>query len=139
MQKPVSRSKFGMIFITHGRLGEELLATIEHVLGAQSDVEIISIVDGDNRDEKFAELNSAIDRVDRGNGVVLITDMYGGTPSNIAFKMLPRENIRALYGANMPALIKLSTLRDKPIDEAISQAVEAGKKYFNSCQDRRGA
>lgn len=135
----MSRSEFGLIFITHGRLGEEMLATIEHVLGKQSHTAIISIMDGDNRDEKLNELNNAILRVDQGNGVVLITDMYGGTPSNIAFKLLPRDNIRALYGANMPALIKLANSRTKSMDEAIAQSLEAGKKYFNSCQEKRGA
>ncbi|MEO9650516.1 MAG: PTS sugar transporter subunit IIA [Roseobacter sp.] len=122
----------GIVIVAHGGLAKEYLAAIEHVVGQQSGIEAISIHADHDRAEKEREICQAADAVDRGEGVVVVTDLYGGSPSNLSLMACRHSNRRILYGANLPLLIKLSKSRDKSVPEAVKAALEAGKKYIDS-------
>ncbi|MEP0964655.1 MAG: PTS sugar transporter subunit IIA [Roseobacter sp.] len=122
----------GIVIVAHGGLAKEYLAAIEHVVGQQSGIEAISIQADHDRAEKEREICQAADAVDRGEGVVVVTDLYGGSPSNLSLMACRHSNRRILYGANLPLLIKLSKSRDKSVPEAVKAALEAGKKYIDS-------
>ena len=122
----------GVVIVAHGGLAREYLAAVEHVLGRQPKMRAISIGVQDDRPEKMAEISAAADAVDQGNGVVLVTDMFGGSPSNLSLPACGKSNRRILYGANLPMLIKLAKSRDKALDAAVLEALKAGRKYINS-------
>ncbi len=127
---------FGIVIVAHGGLAEQYLATLQHVIGPQPRTIAVAIEDKDDRNQKRIEISEIVDKVDVGSGVVIVTDMFGGTPSNLALRCLPNENYRILYGVNMPSLIKLARQRHKPIDQALEQAVKAGHRYLNYCSDQ---
>ena len=122
----------GIVIVAHGGLAREYLAAIEHVVGAQNGIEAIAIDADHDRAEKEREICDAADSVDQGQGVVLVTDLYGGSPSNLSLQASLPANRRILYGANLPMLIKLAKSRHKTIPDAVRAALEAGKKYIDS-------
>lgn len=122
----------GIVIIAHGGLAREYLAAIEHVVGEQIGVEAISIAPDHDRATKQAEICTAADSVDEGDGVVMVTDMFGGSPSNLSLMACNTENRKIIYGANLPMLIKLAKSRHKTVAEAVSAALAAGRKYIDS-------
>ena len=122
----------GIVIVAHGGLAPEYLGAIQHVVGPQVGIHAISIEGDHDRMTKQAEICAAADAVDTGNGVVIVTDMFGGSPSNLALKACQPEDRRILYGANLPMLIKLAKCRDKPLPEAVRAALDAGRKYIDS-------
>ncbi|MBV2359801.1 PTS fructose transporter subunit IIA [Thalassococcus sp. CAU 1522] len=121
----------GIVIVAHGGLAREYLAAVEHVVGAQPGMMAISIDADCDRAAKEAEICIAADTVDKGDGVVIVTDMFGGSPSNLSLLACRPENRRILYGANLPMLIKLAKSRQKPLSEAVRSALEAGRKYID--------
>lgn len=122
----------GMVLVTHGRLAEEFLAATEHVVGKQTHAVAISIAPEDDIEVRRADIEAAVAAVDQGKGVVLLTDMFGGTPSNLAISLMGKPGIEVVAGVNLPMLIKLATLRATvPVEEAVLQAQDAGRKYIN--------
>jgi len=121
----------GIVIVAHGGLAREYMAAVEHVVGKQADMLAISIEYNHNRAAKQAEICAASDQVDRGEGLVLVTDIFGGSPSNLSMMACTGRGRRIIYGANLPLLIKLAKSRDLPVDEAVAQALEAGRKYMN--------
>lgn len=124
----------GIVIVAHGGLAREYLAAIEHVVGAQQAIKAISIQADDDRRDKEMEICAAADEVDHGQGVVVVTDLFGGSPSNLSLLACKPGDRRILYGANLPMLIKLAKSRQKPVAEAVRLALEAGKKYID-CQN----
>ncbi|MBV7397375.1 PTS sugar transporter subunit IIA [Mameliella sediminis] len=122
----------GIVIVAHGGLAREYLAAVEHVVGEQPAMRAISIEADANRADKQAEIISAANDVDTGGGVVIVTDMFGGSPSNLSLNACRPENRRILYGANLPMLIKLTKSRHLSVPEAVRQALEAGRKYIDS-------
>jgi PTS system mannose-specific IIA component len=122
----------GIVLVTHGRLAAEFLAALEHVVGPQEQVAAVCIGADDDMEKRRSEIIERVGEVDGGDGVVLLTDMFGGTPSNLAISVLDRANVEVIAGVNLPMLIKLATARrEKPLAEAVTQAQEAGRKYIN--------
>jgi len=123
----------GMVLVTHGRLAEELRLAMEHVVGAQRNVDTVCIGPDDNIDTRRAEIEACIKRCDTGDGVVLLTDMFGGTPSNLAISLMDREGVEVIGGVNLPMLVKLAKVRsNQPLCEAVECAQEAGRKYISA-------
>jgi len=122
----------GIVIVAHGALAAEYLKAIEHVVGAQRGIRAITIEADHDRTEKEAEICRAADAVDTGAGVVLVTDLFGGSPSNLSLLACQPENRRILYGANLPMLIKLSKSRQLTVADAVRGALDAGKKYIDS-------
>jgi len=122
----------GIVIVAHGGLAEEYLNAVEHVVGSQKGIRAIGIESNDDRSAKQAEICDAADAVDMGDGVVVVTDMFGGSPSNLALRACAPDDRRILYGANLPLLIKLAKSRDLPVPDAVRAALEAGRKYIDS-------
>ena len=122
----------GIVIVAHGGLAREYLAAVEHVVGRQSGMAAISIAPDDDRPAKEAEICKAADAVDTGDGVVVVTDMFGGSPSNLSLLACSPTNRKILYGANLPMLIKLAKSRHKPVPDAVAAALAAGRKYIDS-------
>ncbi len=122
----------GIVIVAHGGLAREYLATVEHVVGKQKDIIAISIEADHDRDQKQQEIMDAADAVDSGSGVVVVTDMFGGSPSNLSLRACAPDDRRILYGANLPMLIKLAKSRHLPIGDAVRNALEAGRKYIDT-------
>lgn len=129
----------GIVIVAHGGLAREYLLAVEHVVGRQEGVLAIAIEDDHNRKVKQAEISAAADSVDLGQGVVVVTDMFGGSPSNLSLPACAASGRRILYGANLPMLIKLAKSRDLPVAEAVAAALDAGRKYINSLDLGGGA
>lgn len=122
----------GLVIIAHGGLAEEFRKAIIHVLGPQENISAIGIGPEDDIEQARERLINAVTDVDAGKGVVVLSDMFGGTPSNLAISLLNRDNVEVIAGVNLPMLIKLVSLRkNKPIGTAILEAQEAGRKYIN--------
>ncbi|MFA9230088.1 MAG: PTS sugar transporter subunit IIA [Microgenomates group bacterium] len=122
----------GIVIVAHGGLAREYLSAVEHVVGPQSNMRAIAIEDVHDRDSKQLEISLSADSVDDGAGVVVVTDMFGGSPSNLSLLACTGGTRRILYGANLPMLIKLAKSRELPIAEAVAAALEAGRKYINA-------
>jgi PTS system mannose-specific IIA component len=121
----------GMVLVTHGRLAEELRLAMEHVVGAQNNVDTVCIGPDDDIDKRRIEIEACIARCDVGDGVVLLTDMFGGTPSNLAISMMERHGVEVIAGVNLPMLVKLAKVRsNQPLAAAVTCAEEAGRKYI---------
>ena len=122
----------GLVLVTHGRLAVEFRAALEHVVGAQAQIETISIDPEDDVEHRRRDIIDAVNGVDDGSGVILLTDMFGGTPSNLAISVMEAGKIEVIAGANLPMLIKLASVRgDKSLVDAVADAREAGRKYIN--------
>jgi len=122
----------GIVIVAHGGLAREYLATVEHVVGKQKDIIAISIEADHDRAQKQQEIMDAADAVDSGSGVVVVTDMFGGSPSNLSLRACAPDDRRILYGANLPMLIKLAKSRHLSVGEAARNALEAGRKYIDT-------
>lgn len=120
------------MIVAHGGLAREYLAAVEHVVGAQPGIQAIAIESDHNRERKQSEICTAADAVDQGEGVVVVTDMFGGSPSNLSLLACRPDNRRILYGMNLPMLIKLAKSRQKTVPDAVRAALEAGRKYIDS-------
>jgi PTS system mannose-specific IIA component len=122
----------GMVLVTHGRLAEELVAALEHVVGSQPNIISICIDPDDNMEERRSEIMESSIKADEGDGVVLLTDMFGGTPSNLAISIMEKANVEIIAGVNLPMLIKLASVRKtEPLNKAIESAQNSGRKYIN--------
>ncbi|MEO8558368.1 MAG: PTS sugar transporter subunit IIA [Rhodospirillales bacterium] len=122
----------GMVLVTHGRLAAEFIAALEHVVGPQRQVAAVCIGPEDNMEARRQEIIDRIGECDSGQGVVLLTDMFGGTPSNLAISVIDRANVEVIAGVNLPMLIKLASARNSlPLVQAVAAAQEAGRKYIN--------
>ena len=122
----------GLVIVTHGGLAREFLAALEHVVGPQTQVEAISIGPDDNLERRRAEIVAAVKKVDTGDGAVLLTDMFGGTPSNLAISVMGDLKVEVIAGINLPMLIKLASIRAEcPLATAIEKAKDAGRKYIS--------
>jgi PTS system mannose-specific IIA component len=122
----------GIVIVAHGGLAREYLAALEHVVGKHRGMVAISIEAEDDSGLKQAEIDAAVQAVDEGTGVVVVTDMFGSTPSNLAVGACKNASHTVLYGANLPLLIKLAKARQMPLDDAVACALTAGRKYINS-------
>ncbi len=122
----------GLVIVAHGELARALLHATEHVVGPQPSAVAIAIGPNDDLRARQAEIDEAVHRVDTGDGVVLVTDMFGGTPSNLAHGALKGPEVEVVYGASLPLLVKLAKMRDKPLSQAVDAAITAGRKYVNS-------
>lgn len=122
----------GIVIVAHGGLAKEYLAAIEHVVGVQGGIRAITIEPDHDRAAKKAEILAAADAVDTGDGVVVVTDMFGGSPSNLSLDACNRTDRKILYGANLPMLIKLAKSRRMSVAEAVALSASAGRKYINS-------
>jgi PTS system mannose-specific IIA component len=121
----------GLVLVTHGRLAVEFRAALEHVVGAQKQLEAITIGPDDDVEQRRREIIEAVQQVDTGDGVVILTDMFGGTPSNLAISVMGRPKVEVLAGINLPMLIKLAKVRDVcPLADVVDQAQAAGRKYI---------
>jgi len=122
----------GMVLVTHGRLAAEFIAALEHVVGPQTHIAAVCIGPEDDMEQRRADILDSVRTVDSGEGVVLLTDMFGGTPSNLAISVMDRAKIEVIAGINLPMLIKLASLRQsEPLADAVRGAQEAGRKYIN--------
>ncbi|ADH91644.1 PTS system fructose subfamily IIA component [Ancylobacter novellus DSM 506] len=122
----------GLVLVTHGRLASEFRAALEHVMGPQSQIETITIGPDDDIERRRLDIVEAVAAVNSGEGVVILTDMFGGTPSNLAISVMTSPDIEVVAGINLPMLVKLATVRaEVPMPEAVAQAQEAGRKYIN--------
>ena len=122
----------GIVIVAHGGLAREYLAAVEHVVGTQNGIRAITIESEHDRTVKQGEICDAADEVDRGNGVVMVTDMFGGSPSNLSLRACAPDNRRIIYGANLPMLIKLAKSRHMSVPDAVRVALDAGRKYIDS-------
>ncbi len=121
----------GLVLVTHGRLAEELRLAMEHVVGAQRNVATVCIGPDDDMEGRRAEIHKCITEVDTGDGVVLLTDMFGGTPSNLAISQMVHKGVEVLSGVNLPMLVKLAKVRgSQPLADAVECATIAGRKYI---------
>ena len=121
----------GMVLVTHGRLAEEFLAALEHVVGPQENVAAICIGPDDDMERRRRDIVEAVERVEAGQGVVLLTDLFGGTPANLAISIMDRGNVEVIAGINLPMLIKLASVRQsEPLAQAVLLAREDGRKYI---------
>ena len=122
----------GMVLVTHGRLAIEFIAALEHVVGPQNHIAAVCIGPEDDMERRRQDILRAIAEVDTGKGVVLLTDMFGGTPSNLAISVMDKAKIEVIAGVNLPMLIKLAGLREtENLPAAVRAAQEAGRKYIN--------
>ena len=121
----------GIVIVAHGGLAHEYLAAVEHVVGKQENTRAIATTAECDRASKQAEICRAADDVDTGDGVVVVTDMFGGSPSNLSMKACNCSSRKILYGANLPMLVKLAKSRNVPIEKAVAASLEAGRKYIN--------
>lgn len=122
----------GLVLVTHGRLATEFVAAMEHVVGPQAGVETICIGPEDDMEVRRADIAAAIGRVEAGRGVILLTDMFGGTPSNLAISLMGGGKIEVIAGINLPMLIRLASVRKTMgLAAAVEAAQEAGRKYIS--------
>ena len=122
----------GIVIVAHGGLAQEYLAVLEHVVGKQVGITAVSIKIDDDRKSKQDEICLAADSVDRGSGVVVVTDIFGGSPSNLAMLACRPDDRRIVYGANLPLLLKLAKSRKLMIDEAVNAALWSGRQYLDA-------
>ncbi|MGP1257116.1 MAG: PTS sugar transporter subunit IIA [Kiloniellales bacterium] len=122
----------GLLLVTHGRLAQEFISAMEHVVGAQPKVAAICIGPDDDMEARRSEIIAQVKACDEGDGVVILTDMFGGTPSNLAISVMDQAKVEVIAGANLPMLIKLASVRQTAtLAAAVAQAQEAGRKYIN--------
>ena len=122
----------GLVLVTHGRLAVEFVDAMQHVVGPQQQIRAVCIEADDDIEQRRADIVRAVREVDSGRGVIILTDMFGGTPSNLAISTMDRPGIEVIAGVNLPMLIKLASVRDgDPLPDVVKAAQEAGRKYIN--------
>ena len=122
----------GLVIAAHGTLAQSLLDATQHVVGPLQNAHAVSIEVTDDLHARQAEINGLVAKANTGDGVVLITDMFGGTPSNLALGAISGADVEVICGANLPLLVKLAKMRDRPLEQAVSASLEAGHKYIDS-------
>ncbi|AIT05519.1 MULTISPECIES: PTS sugar transporter subunit IIA [Sphingomonas] len=129
----------GLVLVTHGRLAEEFVTAMIHVVGPQDRIATISIGPDDDMEERRADIATAIGAVDSGRGVIVLTDLFGGTPSNLAISLMERGRVEVIAGMNLPMLIRLGSARKSmKVVEAVAAAREAGRKYISVASEVLG-
>ncbi|MEM8597296.1 MAG: PTS fructose transporter subunit IIA [Pseudomonadota bacterium] len=131
-ETPPGAGPIGIVIVAHGALADALLAALQHVVGPLDYAAAIAIEPADDLHARQGEIDAAANAADAGAGVVLVTDMFGGTPSNLALGAMTRPGIEVIYGANLPLLVKLAKCRERPMADAVRSALEAGAKYIDS-------
>jgi PTS system mannose-specific IIA component len=122
----------GIVLVSHGRLADELVSALEHVVGPQEHVVTVCIGPNDDMEQRRKEILAGIETVEQGDGVVLLTDMFGGTPSNLAISVMNSPDIEVIAGVNLPMLVKLASVRGaKTLADSVADAQEAGRKYIS--------
>ena len=122
----------GLVLVTHGHLADELISAMEHVVGPQDKVEAVCIGADDDIEQRRSDIISAVKAVSTKDGVVLVTDMFGGTPSNLAISIMGKSKLEVISGVNLPMLVKFASCRDKEnLEECVIKIQESGKKYIN--------
>jgi mannose PTS system EIIA component len=122
----------GLVLVTHGKLAEEFRHALEHVVGPQKLIETICIGPEDDMDRRKQDILAAVDHVNDGYGVIILTDMFGGTPSNLAISVMTADKIEVIAGVNLPMLVKLAGVRvENNMEKALVDSSEAGRKYIN--------
>ncbi|AVM73042.1 PTS sugar transporter subunit IIA [Magnetospirillum gryphiswaldense] len=122
----------GLVLVTHGRLADELVAAMEHVVGPQPNVGAVCIGPDDDMEQRRNDILASVAKCDDGTGVVVLTDMFGGTPSNLAISIMDKAKVEVIAGVNLPMLIKLASVRhSEPLAESVASAQDAGRKYIN--------
>ena len=126
-----SQNKIGIVLVTHGNLAVELVKVMEHVVGPQDQLATVSIGPDDDMEKRREDILNSVQSVDRGLGVIILTDMFGGTPSNLAISIMEQAKIDIVAGVNLPMLVKLASVRSsETMPEAVTQARDAGQKYI---------
>ena len=121
----------GLVIVTHGRLAVEFVSALEHVVGPQKLIETVCIGPNDNMQSRRQDIVDAVGKVETGGGVIVLTDMFGGTPSNLAISILEEANIEVIAGVNLPLLVKLAEVRKtSDMAKAVADARDAGRKYI---------
>ena len=129
----------GMVLVTHGALAVEFKSALEHVVGPQEMEETVAIGPDDDMEERRNDILKCVDAADQGQGVVILTDMFGGTPSNLAISIMQQREVEVIAGVNLPMLVKLARVRaDLEIKQAVKEAAEAGRKYINVASETLG-
>jgi len=129
----------GLVLVTHGRLADEFVTAMEHVVGRQERVAAINIGPDDDMEGRRADIADAIARVDAGRGVIVLTDLFGGTPSNLAISLMERGRVEVIAGINLPMLIRLESARKAmKVADAVAAAREAGRKYISVASEVLG-
>lgn len=129
----------GMVLVTHGLLAQEFRLALEHVVGPQENCAIVCIGPDDDMEERRNDIISAIEEVDAGKGTVVLTDMFGGTPSNLAISVMQGREVEVVAGVNLPMLVKLARVRaELDLRESVREAQDAGRKYINVANDVLG-
>jgi PTS system mannose-specific IIA component len=129
----------GMVLVTHGALAVEFRSALEHVVGPQELIETVAIGPDDDMEERRNDILKCVDVADQGDGVVILTDMFGGTPSNLAISVMQSREVEVIAGVNLPMLVKLARVRqDLDIKSAVREAAEAGRKYINVASEALG-
>jgi PTS system mannose-specific IIA component len=127
-----SKPLIGLVLVTHGRLALELVAAMEHVVGPQAQVATVCIGPEDDMEKRRTDIMKAVEATNAGSGVVVLTDMFGGTPSNLAISIMDTAPVEVIAGVNLPMLIKLASVRvTETLQDAVAQAQDAGRKYIN--------
>jgi PTS system mannose-specific IIA component len=122
----------GLVLVTHGKLAEEFRNALEHVVGPQKLLETVSIGPEDDMDQRRMDIIEAVSKVEDGQGVIILTDMFGGTPSNLSISVMDGGRIEVIAGVNLPMLIKLASVRTEgDMEKSLAEAQEAGRKYIN--------
>ncbi len=122
----------GIVLVTHGKLAEEFRHAVEHVVGPQKFIETVSIGPEDDMDQRRQDIVNAVESANDGHGVIILTDMFGGTPSNLSISVMENGKTEVIAGMNLPMLIKLAGVRsDNNMERALAEASEAGRKYIN--------
>lgn len=130
----------GLVLVTHGALADEFRAAVEHVVGPQEQLATVCIGPDDNMEKRRQDIIDAIAAVDSGKGTVLLTDMFGGTPSNLAISLLEKNRVEVIAGINLPMLIKFASVRDSEnLADAVLQAKEAARKYISVASEVLGS
>jgi mannose PTS system EIIA component len=126
------KSMIGLIVVTHGNLAKEFVAALEHVVGPQQQIEAVSIFSNDDMEERRNAIVKAAQSVGSGDGVIILTDMFGGTPSNLSISVMHAGSVEVIAGVNLPMLVKLARIREEaPLRDAVKQAQDAGRKYIH--------
>ena len=129
----------GLVLVTHGRLAVEFRSALEHVVGPQRQIDSVTIGPDDDIEQCRKHILEAVKRVDGGDGVVILTDMFGGTPSNLAISVMKMVDAEVIAGMNLPMLVKLARVRgDMELKQAVTLAAEAGRKYINVASESLG-
>jgi len=122
----------GLVLVTHGKLAEEFRNALEHVVGPQKLLETVSIGPEDDMDQRRMDIIEAVSQVEDGQGVIILTDMFGGTPSNLSISVMDGGHTEVIAGVNLPMLIKLASVRNEnDMEKALAEAQDAGRKYIN--------